>query len=352
MSTALPPPVPAPPPTSGRVDPVWEHPHREPTPYPLILRTWAYAWWQPVLGLLFMLAGLLLIIPILLMPVLAVGIVIQGGDFSHELDAALNQTKITPAALLYLNLSLAGMIPLAWFVVRVLHRLRPRWLMSVLPGMRWRFFAACLGLSLVALVAQLLVGTLLPHDANDLGGHLQPVTGTMIALALVVLLTTPLQAMGEEYGFRGYAMQAFGALGDSLARRIGLEKATAEKVAITAAIVFSSVLFALAHGTQNFPLFFDRLAFGLLAGYLVYRTGGLEAGIALHIWNNLVAFGFGIALGQVQQQLTETQASWWNLPLTITQNGLYLILVLLVAKRMGIDNRTRPPVLVDQSPHV
>ncbi|HEX7738736.1 MAG TPA: CPBP family intramembrane glutamic endopeptidase, partial [Marmoricola sp.] len=151
----------------------------------------------------------------------------------------------------------------------------------------------------------------------------------------------------EEYAFRGYAMQAFGSLTAAINR--GWDRARQERWAVAIAILASAGLFALAHGTQNFPLFFDRFAFGLLAGYLVYRTGGLEAGIALHIWNNLVAFGFGIAYGEVQSQLSETSASWWNLPLTVTQNGIYLILVLLVARRMGLDNRTRPPVLAQQT---
>lgn len=344
--------TPMPGPTPGSVDPVWAHPHRAPTSYPLILQTWAYSWWQPVVGLLVMIVCALILAPILLLPVLAIGILIQGGDFSPAFTAALDQTKITPAAMLYLNLTLASMILIAWFVVRVFHRLRPRWLMSVRPGMRWRFFGACLGLSVVAMVAQLVVGSLLPVDANDLGGHLVHVDGTVIALAVVVLLTTPLQAMGEEYGFRGYAMQAFGALTDGVARRCGLDARAAERAAVVLAIGASALLFALAHGTQNFPLFFDRFAFGILAGYLVYRTGGLEAGIAMHIWNNLIAFGFGIAFGQVQEQLTEHQASWWNLPITVTQYGVYLVLVIWVARRMGIDNRTRPPVLVEHSPAV
>jgi membrane protease YdiL (CAAX protease family) len=200
--------------------------------------------------------------------------------------------------------------------------------MSVKPGIRWRFFGACLGLSLVALAAQLLVGAFLPQDVNTLSGHLHAVTGQTIAFAVVILLTTPLQAIGEEYAFRGYAMQAFG----SLTRSPWF------------AILLSAVLFTAAHGSQNVPLLADRFAFGLLAGYLVWRTGGLEAGIALHVWNNLVAFGFGLAFGDIQQLLTATDASWWNLPLTLTQNGVYLVLVLLVAKRMGVDNRTRPPV--------
>ncbi|MGN6250852.1 MAG: lysostaphin resistance A-like protein [Marmoricola sp.] len=313
--------------------PVALHPHREPTTYPLMLRTWAYAWWRPVLGLIGLLAGVLFVVPVLLLPVLAVGIALQGGPFGTGFAEALDQTRLTPASMLYLNLTLAGMTLVTWGLVRFLHRLRPRWLMSVRPGIRWRFFGACLGLSVVALVAQLVVGAFLPQDVDTLHGHLHAITGQTIAFAVVILLTTPLQAMGEEYAFRGYAMQAFG----SLTRSPWF------------AILLSAVLFTAAHGSQNIPLLADRFAFGLLAGYLVLRTGGLEAGIALHIWNNIVAFGFGLAFGDIQQLLTETEASWWNLPLTVTQNGVYLVLVLLVAKRMGVDNRTRPPVLVDET---
>jgi len=323
------------------------HPHPEPTLYPLVLRTWAFAWWRPVVGVLLLVALMMVLLPLVLLPVLAIGIAIQGGEFSHEFSAALDQTRITPAAMLYINLTLAGLVPATWFVVRFVHRLRPRWLMSVRPGIRWRFFGVCLGLSVVAIIAQLIVGSFLPGDVDATGSHLVHWTGETYALALIVLLTTPLQAMGEEYAFRGYAMQAFGALTAALGR--SWDKVRQERWAVAVAIIGSAGLFALAHGVQNFPLFFDRFAFGLLAGYLVYRTGGLEAGIALHIWNNLIAFGFGIAYGEVQKQLTETQASWWNLPLTVTQNGIYLILVLLVARRMGLDNRTRPPVLVPQS---
>jgi membrane protease YdiL (CAAX protease family) len=338
MSAPTPPPV---------VDPVRAHPHPEPTLYPLVLRTWTFAWWRPLVGLLVMLVSMLLFLPLVLLPVLAIGIAIQGGDFSHEFTEALDQTKITPAAMLYINLTLAGLVLASWFVVRFVHRLRPRWLMSVRPGIRWRFFLVCLGLSIVAIIAQLIVGALIPGDVDAPGSHLVHWTGETYALALVVLLTTPLQAMGEEYAFRGYAMQAFGSLTGFFTHN--WDRARQERWAVTVAIVASAGLFALAHGVQNFPLFFDRFAFGLLAGYLVYRTGGLEAGIALHIWNNLIAFGFGIAYGEVHKQLTETTASWWNLPLTVTQNGIYLILVLLVARRMGLDNRTRPPVLVDQT---
>ena len=43
------------------------------------------------------------------------------------------------------------------------------------------------------------------------------------------------------------------------------------------AIVATATMFALAHGAQNFPLFFDRFAFGLIAGLAGHphrRAGG------------------------------------------------------------------------------
>ena len=36
-----------------------------------------------------------------------------------------------------------------------------------------------------------------------------------------------------------------------------------------------ALIFALAHGlSQDWPVFFDRFAFGVVAGILVIRTGG------------------------------------------------------------------------------
>jgi membrane protease YdiL (CAAX protease family) len=268
------------------------------------------------------------VVPTLLLAPLA-GLVAldHEGTFGKAFEDALNLDHVTWQGMLYLNLALAGLVPVTWLIVRYVHRMRPRWLMSVRPGIRWRFFWACVGLAPVAMLAQLFVGVLLPTDPNDLGASPNHITGRIVGLGLVVLLTTPLQAIGEEYAFRGYAMQAFGAL----------------TRCPWFAIVLSGVLFALAHGVQNAPLFLDRLAFGLMAGYVVYRTGGLEAGIALHIWNNLVAFGFALLLGSIDDSLNVTEVSWWNIPLTITQNGVYLVLVLLVARAMGVRNRTAPP---------
>ncbi len=133
----------------------------------------------------------------------------------------------------------------------------------------------------------------------------------------MILVTTPLQALGEEYAFRGYLMQAFGSLTHGIAESLGLSRTAATRVAIGFALLVTSSLFALAHGTQNSPLFFDRFAFGLMAGLIVVLVGGLEAGIALHILNNLLAFALAIFFGDLQSALTVSEVSWWQLPVTI-----------------------------------
>ena len=294
--------------------------------FPLVLRGPGYAWWQPVAGVLLMLVGALIVVPVVLMPALAVAITLQGGrgSFGHRFASSMQVDAVTPASMLYLNLTLASLTVLAMVIVRVVHKMSPRWLTSVLPGMRWRFFVACLGAGVLALAASQSVQALLPGDAIATSGQAALPTGQLLATTVVILLTTPLQALGEEYGFRGYLMQAIGSL--FLSR--------------VAALVGTSLLFAFAHGVQNAPLFLDRFTFGLMAGLAVILLGGLEAGIALHILNNLVAFGIAIAYDQVGSALNVTVVSWWQLPVTVVQNGVFLLLALLIARRMGLSNRT------------
>ena len=330
-----------------------QHPHPEPRSYPLMLRTWTFDWWRPAVGLVSLPLAMFIVAPLLLFPMLAVTVALDhDGSYATALENAATLDPVTWQGLLYLNLSLAALVPATWGIIRVLHGMRPRWLMSVKPGIRWRFFFACLGLSVVAILSQLVVGSFLPGDPNDLEHAANTITGTLVAMAVVVALTTPLQAIGEEYVFRGYLLQAVGSLASRLGEVLDARPEVSRRIGVWSAILVSGALFGLAHGVQNAPLYADRFAFGVMAAYLVYRTGGLEAGIALHIWNNLAAFGFALFLGDIDETLNVTEVSWTNLPLTITQNGVYLLLVLYVARRMRITSRTTPPVLPPTSPPV
>jgi membrane protease YdiL (CAAX protease family) len=296
--------------------------------YPLSLRTERYAGWQPLVGILLLAAGMFLLAPLVLLPVLAGGVALDHhGSFSTAFSDAATLKKVTWPGLLYLNLSLAAATPLAIMVLRTVHQVRADWLVSVLPGFRWRFFWACFGLALIAIGAQLGLGALLPGDPAGLHGTVNHFSRESAALAAVIVVSTPLQAIGEEFAFRGYLMQAFGAL----SRRPWV------------GILGSAFLFACAHGVQNAPLFLDRFTFGLMAGYVVFRTGGLEAGIAMHIWNNLVAFGLSLFIGDISDTLNVSSVPWSNIALTVTQNGVYLLIVLWLAKRMGLRTTTPEP---------
>ena len=102
------------------------------------------------------------------------------------------------------------------------------------------------------------------------------------------------------------------------------------------AVLLSSLLFALAHGIgQDLPIFVDRFAFGLVAGVLVILTGGLEAGIAMHVLNNFLAFGLALAFTDMSSALNPTGGTWWSLPGTLTQSLVYLVLATWLARRMG-----------------
>ena len=308
-------------------------PRTEPPPglaYHRLQRAGRPGWWWPLIGAATLLVAMLVVAPLVLGFVFVVYFLATGESVSHGLDRLSDLDHVTPAELAYINLSLAAAIPVAIVLTRLLHGLRPGWLASVLGRMRWRWLLVCLGLAFITLVVTVAVSAALPDtgDGSQVGGTVNSFTSTMRDFVLVVVLLTPLQAAGEEYLFRGYLTQAFGGLFRS------------PVVARVVAVLVPAVLFALAHGAQDVPLFFDRLAFGIVAGILVILTGGLEAGIAMHVLNNFLAFGLALAFGDISETLTSTTGSWWNIPVTLTQSLVFLGLTLWAARRRGVATAT------------
>ncbi len=181
-------------------------------PYHLVQRGGRPGVWRPFVGVFALVASFIVFVPVLLQVPFALGFAIAGDDVSAGLTRITDFDDPTPLGLAYLNLALAGAIPVAWLLTRVLHGLRPGWLASVAPRIRWRWLLVCFGLSFVALFATLVVSSLVPVVAGrpEMSGHLNDFTSTTRDFLLVVLLLTPLQAAGEEYAFRGYLTQAFG----------------------------------------------------------------------------------------------------------------------------------------------
>lgn len=231
---------------------------------------------------------------------------------------------MTPIGMVVSNLELAVGIPLAITAVWIGFGWRPRWTFSLRPGMRWGW----LGLSTVVAVGVLVPMLLLPglwdsdmrwSPASDAG-----------KLILAVLLTTPLQAAGEEFIFRGWLNQLVGSL---LPWR---------RVSSPVAAVVSSTLFTLAHGQQDIWLFSDRFLFGMAACWLVWRTGGLETGIAVHAVNNIVIF----VVAALTDQLDSTMSDGGDLVGLAVDVAMLVVVCLVVhflARRRALTAEFVPP---------
>ena len=291
-------------------------------------------WWRSLVGALLLLVLVFGVVPLVLGGIAFV-LLLAAGYSADAAGAILDVTaETTPTGLALLNIVIAAAIPLSWAVTWWLHRLKPRWLSSVGPRIRWRYLLVCLGLSVVALLASLGVSLLLPLAPGEAPvGEVNEFTSRTRDFMLVILLLTPLQAAGEEYLFRGYLTQAFGSL------------VWARRASQALAVLGPALIFALFHGlSQDAPVFFDRFAFGVVAGILVIRTGGLEAAIAMHVLNNFLAFGLALAFGDLTTALTATGgSSWWMILSTLTQSLVYLALATWVAKAMGVVD-VGPPI--------
>jgi uncharacterized protein len=238
--------------------------------YPQILRTQGYVWWRSVIGVIFGLSLFVLVTMVVRQAIVMVGWATTAGDQPFDDYFAKAFAFELPIGMLAVNLGLATLIPIAWALMAMVHQMRPRWLSSVQPRIRWRYLFGCLVIAAVVFSAVMLLSTTVGEELS-----IQPQSGFW-GFLVVIVLTSPIQAAAEEVFFRGYLLQALG----SLVAKPWF------------GIVASSLVFALFHGigTQNVPMFVDRLAFGLLAGLLVWRTGGLEAGIAAHVINNVFAY--------------------------------------------------------------
>lgn len=301
----------------------------EPQPYHLLLRTSRYVWWRPLAGLVVFLA-VFATLAIVLTLATVVAEWVRTGETLDEVMQSFGQ-DVSPLVLLGTNLSLAAAIPAAALAMVLANRLRPGWLSSVAGHLRWGLLARMAGLALAVIVAFTLVSGFLPAgDGTPDVTEVQVASlSTWLSFAVVVLLTTPLQAAGEEYAFRGYGQQVFGAW-------FGTPWVGA---------IVTSLAFAMAHGSQNLPLFLDRFAFGLVACWLVIRTGGLEASIALHAVNNGVLFLLAAAVDGVGSAITVREVPWLLVVVDVVQLVVFALLAVWFVQRRGYQTSSpRAPV--------
>lgn len=254
----------------------------EPLEYHRLLRgTASYRWWKPLLLLL--LAGaffgiLTAIVTIVFLPLL----LIADPDYPAQVAAGTTEALDTqrPMSVLVSMVSIIVMLPAVLLAMLVMGMRPIGRIWSVAARIRWGLLGRLLGAAVLAIAVMNLVGIgadalLIPtSDAVTVpvGAEFDG-RAALLSMLLVVFLV-PLQSTAEEVVFRGLFMQVLGAW---------LKNPWF-------AILIPSVGFASLHIYDVWGL----LAVGLLgavSAWLTWRTGGLEAAIAIHIVNNYIAFG-------------------------------------------------------------
>ena len=222
-----------------------------------------------------------------------------------------------PDGILASHLGIAGLLLFVLLIHRYWHGRKAIWVISVQPGGRWRYLLICF----VVAAAVLNVVMWLMRGGNTAWQASQPDRAIYLAL---ILITSPLQAAAEEFFFRGYLQQAIG----SLAGRAWV------------GVACSSLVFAIFHGDQNVALFAHRLGFGLIAGTLVWATGGLEAAIAVHVANNVFAFGYALFTGGVATLKATSAISWEAACSDLASFAVFGALAWWIGRRMHVATLT------------
>lgn len=260
------PPVPVPPAGPPPALPV------APREYHEFYRTPRFRWWRPLLALGMFAATWFLATMVFSLAAM----VYELANGNLDLDRLMTgDLAVTPMLFLANNLALAAAVPLAWAAHRAVFGQGIGWLSSVAGRFRWGIFGRFVGLVVVCYLAMTAIEIALTGWPEDLS--VRPETGFLL---VSVLLTTPLQAAGEEFALRGLGARAIGSWFSG--NRTGLVVSTA----------ITSIVFMLLHGAGDPWLNVYYFYFGVVACVLTWRTGGLEAAIALHVVNNLAGLAW------------------------------------------------------------
>ena len=276
-----------------------------------------HRWWMPLVeGVLLVAVYLLLSIAFLLV----LALVLPDAVAMDVLDA----DQLDPAVFFLMFGSVALLLPSA-LIARLALGPRPLGLIfSVAGRIRWTWLLTCFAVAVVVYAVVNLGGIGLDLLGGGTPTPLQPVPGFWRLLASV-LLVVPVQCAAEEVVFRGYLAQTVGRWLKHPAW----------------AILLPVPLFVLGHAYD----IWGQLSVGIMAvsmGLVTWRTGGLEAGIALHAVNNM-SISLLAMVGLVD--MNETSGSPADLIPELLLNAAYVALVFWLVRRRPSVAVTRTVVL-------
>ncbi|WP_257011388.1 CPBP family glutamic-type intramembrane protease [Rothia dentocariosa] len=235
-------------------------------------------WFTPVLeGLL--IAGIYFVLLLIVSFALLAFAVMLRVPYDHLTDLQRVYANVfkTPLVFIALLITIIPVIP-AIFIARLITNFKPLGLIHSIAGrMRWSYLGVFLGFGFL-IFGLYYVGFATLDGSLITQNSVHPLNSGMFWLYIVlILLIVPFQCYAEELLFRGYLMQT---VGRWLKNPVW-------------AIIIPAPIFMVLHGYGLWGLL-SVLTMALIAGFLCWYTGGLEAGIGLHIANNVSIFIFGL----------------------------------------------------------
>ncbi|WP_047871234.1 CPBP family intramembrane glutamic endopeptidase [Nocardiopsis sp. RV163] len=181
-------------------------------------------------------------------------------------------TDYTPLFLAANLASIALLIPWSMMVQRWLYGVRGPSLHSVLSRFRFDLLGrAILYIGPLWLLLSLVGPAVMPFR------EVQWSTATLLAFFVINLLLTPLQAAGEEYGFRG------------LVFRVAASWGRGPRTALFLGVLVSSLVFTAVHISSDPWFNLWGLTISASLAVITWRTGGIEIAVAIHALHNTLA---------------------------------------------------------------
>ncbi|MFV0429115.1 MAG: lysostaphin resistance A-like protein [Arachnia sp.] len=235
---------------------------------------------------------------------------------------------MTPVLLVANSVGLGLLIPCALAAAKLVGR-PARYLHSVTGRFRWSLLWRASGVVGLVLGAWFIAGLLIDGIPE------LRVASYSWMLLVALMLVTPFQAAGEEYLTRGVINRAIATWVPW--RRGGL---------IVGAVV-SSLMFTALHNAGDVWLNLVYFLMGLVLCHVTWRTGGLEAAVALHTVNNMLSFVFVPFQDLDQVFARQSGAADWTVLIQLTFIGVAAVIIEVVARRRGVA--TTAPVAAAQT---
>ena len=257
-----------------------------------------YRWYKPIL---------VFVLTIIIMSILS-GLTIAafykmvGPDFLRAVLYGGYEILVSPMAMFFMDLIIIMFIPSLYIASKVVKDRPFSSYSSSRGGWNFKLYFKALIIPMILFIVYMIAETAIkgPEGTSNFS----------IAFLLLLFISVPLQCIAEEYMFRGFIMQTFGAW---------------FKMPVLA-IVLQAILFTVCH-QYNILGLFETLVTGLGFGFLAWKTNGLEISSALHTANNF-AVGLFVMLGL---KASTSSPQLWEVVASI----VFLIILFIIMYYVG-----------------